>query len=424
MRSPRSRPGSRRLTVAVLLATTLLAAACGGGEPNTSTADPSPVDAADATSSGRDHVVHQGGCGARGAGGEIENLLPEASAFNVTVVFRHDNGGIYGTGTAKTGTIQPGAKGNYTVAAPIGVPGVPATCVVSAQRVEKVEAASPQELGTVNFVALAATSRNEPRVFVSNNGERWALLETTGADHGVLRDVAHHDGLWVAVSEDKQILTSRDGTAWESVFTDTVRFAASRVFYEDGRWVAMPTSNFSESRPVYSNDGATWEPGDWGSYKGDASNSTVVHGQGATHPSGRQFAVSERKSLLSREGSGPYGLVGEPKDTTKPRFVTSVGSAEGTVLVTSHENDKELAISTDGSTWTFPSAKARTSGANINYPEDQAYANGTWIVVTSVGHGMYISTDRAATWDFVEYKKGNDPAAIGNAEVKRVAGTG
>lgn len=91
------------------------------------------------------------------------------------------------------------------------------------------------------------------------NAVRWLQINPDEFDSETMWGLAHGDGLWVAVGENRKVAISEDGFSWTAIDVSAI-FAAnddiSAVSYGGGQWVIAGGSG--PSKIATSPDGTTW----------------------------------------------------------------------------------------------------------------------------------------------------------------------
>ena len=102
------------------------------------------------------------------------------------------------------------------------------------------------------FVAVGGDGTVDGVIATSTNGLSWTQ-RTSNADF-VLKSVGYGDGLWVAVGNNNELVTSPDGITWTPRTVDFGNSTMANVCYGNGIWVAVG----SAGRLYTSTNGISW----------------------------------------------------------------------------------------------------------------------------------------------------------------------
>jgi hypothetical protein len=222
----------------------------------------------------------------------------------------------------------------------------------------------------------------------SPDGIAWTIRRMTNS-HSVLNGIEFADGRFVAVGMGTVtrlgaalVLTSTDGTNWTAVtsFSDTVNAQLTDVTYGNGTWVVCGFG--SSSRIFTSTDAATWTPR---GVPGIAIPAKVAFG------AGRFVATaSNNNALTSADGTTWTGVSVAPANS----MLSAVAFGGGKFVLVGRDNNFNAAAftSADGSAWTAASAIAG-GGGGVGFIAVAAASSG---FVAAGGNLVYSSPDGTA----------------------------
>ena len=185
----------------------------------------------------------------------------------------------------------------------------------------------------------------------------------------VISSIAYANGMFVAVGESGNIVTSTDGIAWTRQ-TSPVSSTLIAVTYGNGMFVAVGESGSI----VTSTDGITWT-------KQTLKDRSILNA--VTYGNGMFVAVGENNlSVRSTDG------ITWTSSSTPDRILKSITYGNGMFVAVGYT--RGIATSTDGKTWTSQTSPVSTDFKSVTY------ANGMFVAVGSSGKTV-TSTD-GITW--------------------------
>ena len=231
---------------------------------------------------------------------------------------------------------------------------------------------------TINFKAtnLQHNGGNIHAEFAASN---WTIR--TGS-RLYLRAVAYGDGLFVAVGDDRDVMTSPDGITWTTrtgVFSNW-----GSIAYGNGVFVVAAGGPTPHSGIMTSPDGITWT-----SRTAAAANDwfSVAYGNGL-------FVAVSTSGTGDRVMTSPDGITWTSRTSAADNSWLSVAYGDGLfVAVSSTGTGNRVMTSPDGITWTI-----RTSAAD-NVWRSVTYGDGLFVAVADSGTGNRVMTSPdGITW--------------------------
>jgi hypothetical protein len=212
-------------------------------------------------------------------------------------------------------------------------------------------------------------------ILTSTNGTDYPeqVSGTTANLHGVAFD----HGLFLAVGEPGAILTSTNGRAWSSQ-SALSSSSLKRATYGNGLWVAVGT----EGTILTSPEGTQWTQRNAGRF--DDLND-VAFGNGQFIAVGDQ-SPPNGTLLASYDG---VNWVDRSLPTGKNLRAVAFGNGHFMAL----GNDGVIAISTNGSSWSYRDSGLNYDGGNLR---GLTYANGYWVVVGN--DGIILTSTNTFDW--------------------------
>jgi len=171
---------------------------------------------------------------------------------------------------------------------------------------------------------------DDGQVLTSGNGLAWQILEGTGS--GNLEIVSYGGGQWLAAGP-QVMLTSLDGENWQQ---HANAFHFESIDYGNDIWVGVESG-----RILYSADGVNWEPAEHPVPDGDevhfqkvlfGNDGFVVIGSSGAWWSGfRMFMMysSDGQTWTQTKTSGRFEVAGVDGDFGDGRWVIVAGSGDG-----------------------------------------------------------------------------------------------
>ena len=98
-------------------------------------------------------------------------------------------------------------------------------------------------LGVILFASSAVWPSGADRATAAENPSEWNNVYQSLSHETQFKDVAYHDGVWIAISRQSPVMRSTDGVTWNSVPMSEFGLAESdypdfsNVIFADGKWV-------------------------------------------------------------------------------------------------------------------------------------------------------------------------------------------
>ena len=212
----------------------------------------------------------------------------------------------------------------------------------------------------------------------------WVSYDIPGGNKG-WSGVAYGNGKWVAVAQnfDERVAYSTDGIEWTT--TDAaIQAGWSDIIYDGSKFVALAIMAASTGENIMtSTDGVTWNSSDTYTLPGTLANWT-----GLAYGDGKYVAVANNRQIAYSTNGTSWTLQTAPH-ASGSYYGVSYGDGQF-VLVGSSGN---VATSSDGQTWT-----SRTASTSAGW-NDVAYGNDLWVAISAdAPNRVMYSSDGAVTW--------------------------
>ena len=201
-------------------------------------------------------------------------------------------------------------------------------------------------------------------------GGEWTFVLPPG---GFWKDVAYHDGLWVAVASNK-VCVSTDSISWTAVSVPSANW--SGVAYGNGKWVAVNPFGY----PIHSSDGYNWTQS---TNKADGWWYKIAYG------AGKFVAVSTSGSKSMYSSDGGVSWTDNDSNVNNSGRETIV-FADGKFVSPDVDGDGNVIYSSDGVNWSTASCPSQEW-------KDITYGNGKYVAVSNSSSAVMYSTN-ATTW--------------------------
>lgn len=186
--------------------------------------------------------------------------------------------------------------------------------------------------------------------------------------------ICYGDGLWLAISNARNVYLSLDGMTWSKGEVPPGSYVLNYLAYIEGKFVIA----CSHGRVLSSTDGMTWQ----NDYVGQSANLySVAYATGrwiATAASGIMYDSLDGVAWTRREpGLGIF-------------HINSIVHADGKWVVVGTGGN--IAMSSDGLTWSLLASSFRS----LNMRKVM-YENGLWMAL-GANHELFTAVDPASTW--------------------------
>lgn len=238
---------------------------------------------------------------------------------------------------------------------------------------------------TVGGGLAVAVGKNDI-ILTSPNGRDWVRAVVPPATNGLLRDwhgVGYGDGKYVVVGQTKDILVSTNGVDWELRGYETPVFNPylKSVTYAAGVWVAVGEQGELISSP----DATAWLPFD-STITHDLNE--VTYGNGTFVVVGDRYPNPDATILTSSDG-----ITWNNRSITTGKNTRGIAFANGLFVVTL--NDGRILYGTNANTynWTSAFTPVMSEGNNLR---GVTWNNGLWVAVGN--RGLLLTSTNAADW--------------------------